>query len=454
MDVTARQNALRSMSRKSRVLLVSALGICTVVGAAACSSSESAVTVGGAGPAVSSTSQTTTTALGSTSVVDSTDPALVVGSDSPFGLVAPDLPGSFPMTLDAGDQVLHLQLVTRELNSAEFKMDFWHQPSSGRFRQAASSPGNERSGQSESLQVFTGERLQWYSTPSNEAFDFTYEAYQASVLEDKVDPFAMDQGEIGRSVAEIRQAVAGGMLRETGRGQVNGREIVRYEGKLGVDASTGRVVLADAATGFPLDDRMYRSNGALYSCRLADLEVVEDADLSALFSLTFPAGVKPMTDEQLPQMLEEAVGLAACLEELAKISPEVPYPLYYLGESFHGLPLEMVRPAEKTEGMRPQVGIYYRDLSHQTPSHIAIYLYDPILTPERKKPFEGWKLIRTAEVDGHVDAIYDSGSGELFYVATRGGTTIDIAGWGDAGPADEAELIEAAKSLRLFVPAP
>ena len=183
-------------------------------------------------------------------------------------------------------------------------------------------------------------------------------------------------GELGQPVAELQQVIAKGLLHETARRQVEGREIIRYEGTFSEDYPFRRVVLADGGTGFPLDDRMCRPDGVLFSCRLADLEVVEGADLGALFSLAFPTGAKPMTDEQLPQLPERIVGLAACLEELARASAEVPFPLYCLGESFDGLPLDMVEPAEKTGGVRSQLGVVYRDPGHATPAHVAVYLYD------------------------------------------------------------------------------
>lgn len=393
---------------------------------------------------------TTSTTAGPVSTSQTATSVSVLGGDAPSGLVFPELPGSFPSTLDVGEGVLHLRAVYREISAPEFQTDFWRQPATGRFRKAVTSQGDERSSEFSSVQVFTGGRLQEYQLPSGEAYDWSYAAYQASALEDRIDPFSEEQGEIGERVAELRQVIEKGLLYEAGREEAGGREIVRYEGKFSEDYPFRRVVLADAATGFPLDDRMFREDGVLYSCRLADLEVVDDADLDALFSLTFPAGVKPSTDEQLPQMPEQAIGLEACLQELAWLSAEVPFSLYYLGDSSGDLPLHMVRPGTVRDGRVLSVNLYYRDPDSTGLASVALYVYDPDLVPDLRKPFAGWRLVRTVEVDGTEDKIYDPGGGGLIYVATRGGTTIDLFAWNDSGPASESELIEVAKSLKSF----
>jgi hypothetical protein len=405
---------------------------------------------------VQSASSTTATSVEPRSTTTTGAPTVVLGDGAPFGLAYPDLPGEFPSTLDVGDRVLHLKSVGADLGAAESVIEFWQQPATGRFRNAASVETGDLRVKSEWLQVFTGERLQGFSlrdgSLEGQASDLSYAAYQASAIENKIDPFAKDQGEIGERVAELRQAVENALLRETGREEAGGRQVIRYEGKLGEDHPFRRVVLADAATGFPLDDRMWREDGALYSCRLADLEVLDYPDPSALFHLTFPAGTKPMTDEQLPQMPERASGLEDCLRELRKLSGEVSFPLYWLGESAGALPLDMVEPGRAGErGAWDTVTLHYRDPAHPVLAYIGVGVASLSARPDLKKPIEGWKVVRTVTTAGHEDRIYSvPGSKDLFYVAVRGGVQIDLYGWSDSAPMTQAELIEVAKGLRPY----
>jgi hypothetical protein len=379
----------------------------------------------------------------------------LLGKDVPSGLLYPELHGPFPATLTSGSQIIHMKAVRKEITSPPSTTEFWRQPSTGRFRKTVSSAGDARVPAFDSLDVFTGERLQGYDLPALDGYDFSLEAYGASVLEHKVDPFSDSQGEIGGPVEELRQAVEQGLLAETGREQAGGRVVVRYEGRVNDDNPLRRVVLADAATGFPLDDRIYRDDGAVFSCWLADLEVVDSADLDALFHLTFPAAVKIATDDQLPQAPERAEGLEDCLRELQKLSSEVPFPLYWLGESAGGLPLDTVDPGAAGEGLpwdSVMIHYHYRDAALIHPAYVGLAVFDLSLRPDLKKPLEGWKLVRTVAASGYQDRLYSApdGAGDLFYVALRDGVEIDVYGWSDSAPMTEAELIQAAKGLRAY----
>lgn len=407
---------------------------------------------------VAPATETTHDPLGTTTTsIVPADP-LVPGNGSPLGLVYPDLPGTFPDTVEVGDQVLHARMVFRESDSWLSQTDFWQQPATGKFRKSTVSFGGDSSVERESVQVFTGERLQGYEVGSGpesstaDAYDVSYAAYEASILEDKVDPFSKDQGEIGERIFGLRRAAEEGLLRDADRGMVDGREVVRYEGRFSIDHAFPRATIADAVSDFPLDDRLYGEDGTVFSCTLADLEVVADPDWAALFGLSFPVGAEVMTDDRLPQMPEQAVGLEACLQELEKLSGEVPFPLYYLGESFDGLPLYMVEPGWRADEIPSRVILHYEDPRHESAANVFLSVYDVDLVPHLKKPFEGWEVVQTVEVDGHAESVYGVGSGHLFYVAKRGQTSIDLTGWNDQRPLNTEELIEAAGHLTLFRP--
>ena len=126
--------------------------------------------------------------------------------------------------------------------------------------------------------------------------------------------------------------------------------------------------------------------------------------------------------------------------------------LYWLGESAGALPLDAVESGHAGErGAWDSVTLHYRDPAHPAVAYIGVGVTDLNVRPDLKKPFEGWEVVRTVTTAGHEDRIYSvRGSKDLFYVAVRDGVQIDLYGSSDKAPMTQAELIEAAKRLRLY----
>jgi len=270
------------------------LAVLTTVGVSACAGSSEGSGV------VTSRAISTTTAASPESATTTASGVFVLGEGVFAGLVYPDLPGMFPSSVETGDQILHLRKLVREVSSQglTFQTDFWQQSSTGRFRTVRSVFDDGGPAELRSVLVFTGERVKGYEPASGQAaLDLPYGVVQEIPFENRIEPFSNEWGPINEAVLELRQAVADGLLRETGRGQAGGQEVVCYEGVRGEGEgpTVRRVVLADAATGLPLDDRSYREDGVLHTCWLADLEVVSEDEAGSLFDLDFPAGVEPVT---------------------------------------------------------------------------------------------------------------------------------------------------------------
>ncbi len=330
--------------------------------------------------------------------------------------------------------------------------DYWQQPSTGKFHEEAVRPA-----WFQEFKVFTGDRVQGYrleklSNGANQAYDFSYNAYMASILENKTDPKSFDQGEIGNRVTEIKQAVASGDLQEVGSETRDGRILVQYEGVVSTTALR-RAVLVDQATGFPLEDKDYRADGVLYDSQTFDLEVLDDADVVDLFApLAFPEGVKVMKDEDLP--VSPVTGTEASLQLLKEAAARVSFPLFYLGWSYQQLPLELVNGGQalRTSAPLESVSLSYRGTDAGGLVDVGVLEFDPAVTERLHKPFSGWTVVEKVKVGNQIDVIYrasDAGH-YLFYVTLRGNTEIDIYGMTKTGGATASELTEIAKSLVPF----
>ncbi len=134
-------------------------------------------------------------------------------------------------------------------------------------------------------------------------------------------------------------------------------------------------------------------------------------------------------------------------DQLRETAGRTPFTVYYLGTAY--------RDANTVEGFVPgdsegaiwEVSITYRSADQQ--NRLVVYLieYDPVATPRLKKPLADWTLVGGVETGGLGDRIYRSGTGILYYVATRGSTELNLAGQTTAGYMTEEQLIETASFL-------
>ena len=141
------------------------------------------------------------------------------------------------------------------------------------------------------------------------------------------------------------------------------------------------------------------------------------------------------------------------LDQLREAARRTPFTVYFLGASCGDATIAGVMTGSTDPGGRTQmVDIVYRH--DDSPGKLVVYVsqYEPVSRPDLKKPLSDWTFVREAKTMGHTDVIYRGGESAelLFYVAQRGSTEINLAGYSSKGYMTEEQLIDIAP---LLVPA-
>ena len=106
---------------------------------------------------------------------------------------------------------------------------------------------------------------------------------------------------------------------------------------------------------------------------------------------------------------------------------------------------------ENAEGREPKsIGLAYRRVDDPEDFFVVdVVQYDPVATPDLEKPLPDWTFVQEVQTGEHNDVIYRGGSagGFWFYVAQRGSTEINIAGYTTAGRLDPEQLTAIARLL-------
>jgi hypothetical protein len=135
------------------------------------------------------------------------------------------------------------------------------------------------------------------------------------------------------------------------------------------------------------------------------------------------------------------------LDQLRETASSTPFTVYYLGEAHRDADMVEVLGHEDSNGAVWEVSITYRSAGQRNLLVVNLIEYDPVATPRLKKPFADWTFVRGVETEGVGDRIYRSGTGILYYVASRGSTELNLAGLTTAGYMTEEQLIETASLL-------
>ena len=138
------------------------------------------------------------------------------------------------------------------------------------------------------------------------------------------------------------------------------------------------------------------------------------------------------------------------LAKLMALSEQVPFDVYWLGESVEGATLQQVLP-ENAEGRKlKSIGLAYRRIDDPEDLFVVnVVQYDPVATPDLEKPLPDWTFVQEVQAGEHKDVIYRGGSagGFWFYVAQRGSTEINMAGYTTTGRLDPEQLTTIARLL-------
>jgi hypothetical protein len=412
--------------------------------------------------------------------------------------------GAFPEDIASAGSIIHSRaVITRAGQPLSVIFDLWWEASSGRYRL------ERRFGSSAVLaeaQVFTGDRLTGFVATgfSRRAFDWTYSAYErfraeyqsqsraademgAKPFADNprsfaVDPVAVAGMETAR-VAEAARLVATGALHEVARDETDRRVFIWYRGAASaLEGETGQTVAApereiraDEHTGLVVEESRIEQGEVVYHAS-REYETVDSEAFERLMSLAIPSDYNVYTDADIApgsSLAEKPVGPEACLTALSDLSEWLPFPLYWLGESYTGL-----------DGRRLSIGSVYSNAPDEYWISLSPAMEDigglggdPAVAPlgcqvgyppedpaeqgflEESFPqateqfglsmleqgsasgsgqtgvypfvsdLEGWEGVRDIEVDGWTDTLHvqdTSGTGVryLFYLAHRGTATI------------------------------
>jgi hypothetical protein len=144
----------------------------------------------------------------------------------------------------------------------------------------------------------------------------------------------------------------------------------------------------------------------------------------------------------------DLTGMQALLDELREIAARAAFTIYYLGPHYRNAPL--VEVSGGADGEILEVWVVYRQPKQGEMLVVDIASYDPAKTPQLKKPYAGWELVREVETDDSTDRIYRGASAAdaLYYVVQRGSTEVCFYGFTDAAGYMTAEqLMEIAPLL-------
>jgi hypothetical protein len=138
------------------------------------------------------------------------------------------------------------------------------------------------------------------------------------------------------------------------------------------------------------------------------------------------------------------------LDQIQETARRASFALYYLGAAYRNAMIAGVMAGGTDSSGAPRVvGIVYRHPDRQDRLVVYVSEYDPVLRPDLKKPFSDWTFIREVETNGCRDVIYrcPAAASALFYVAQRGSTEINLAGFTSEGYMTEEQLIDIAPLL-------
>ncbi len=418
-----------------------------------------------------------------------------------------ELTGAFPDDIASAGSIIHSRaVITRAGQPFSVVFDLWWEVSSGRYRL------ERRFGPSAvpaEAQVFTGGRLMGFVATgfSRRAFDWTISAYKDFRAEYQsrdwtaeemgaksfhvnprsfaVDPVAVAEMESAR-VVEAARLVATGALREVARDESDGRVFIGYWGAASTpeggteqtDSAPEREIRVDERTGLVVEESIVEQGEAVYHVSRG-YETVDSEAFESLMKLAIPSDYSVYTDSDIApgsSLAEKAMGPEACLTALSDLSGWLPFPLYWLGESYTGTDgrrllignVESNAPYEYWTSLSPAMedigglggdpavaplgcGIGYpleasaeqaflEEPLPQATEHFGLSLLEqgsvPVPGQTGVYPFvsdlEGRQGSRDIEVDGRTDTLHvmdTSGMGVryLHYLARRGAATILVA---------------------------
>jgi len=361
-----------------------------------------------------------------------------------------DLAGPFPDTIDTGNDVLHMRVVSLDVDTQlSNQSDFWFQPSTKRFR------FEERSDSSSivAVRVLTDSRLMSYNVRTGIGADYSIAAYLKSAARYDYDPLSADANDIAKLARDVSDKLAAKMLVEVSRETRDGRESIIYEGRQathpGSQLKWGTAVV-DVKTGLPLQDSLVDVDGGnVCVTYLRDYEVLTlaSAEVDTLFSLSIPAGTNVLQDSDLPVDPET---FKVTAQEAANA---VSFDLHWLGESFQDLPLRTV--AKQPDNSQVSM-VYALRTAGEAPQPtgnevLMIYQFDSATGAGFKEALikglqgSGATAREIASTRGTTYTIWSGGSLAPTLLLERSGTTIAIAD--EAGPDAVATLLRAAGSL-------
>lgn len=266
--------------------------------------------------------------LGQAGAIEQGQPAAqastLTGSDvGPEGL----LEGVFPEDLEAQDQVIHLRIVTNEIDINNTRSaDLWLRSTNGDFLSI-----ERKNSDVVSETACDGSRAQKYDVESHRAYDFTV----AKLL--SLEPEALTPQRDSLEVLKAWAAETVGQSSGAGEEAVLfGRAALAYSsiGQSEPGPNTKQLstldLVVDKSTGLPLRAVLRGPDGGVVSSTDYDYEIADVPEGG--FSLVFPAGYYVQSDEDLDSPAAENLSVG----ELVRAAQ---HDLYWLGNIFEDRPL-------------------------------------------------------------------------------------------------------------------